>query len=243
MSGLAAPRQGPAAPRLESHLRSEPRADAEKTGSGSRPNSSPAQANAGADFHLVPVDRDRLRACSSPRSTDLRTLGRAAACLGIPAVSVRRQLSAAACRWHRRHGRPARADNHARPISFHTQSDVSRTSDLHVGPHADILVLARTCHLHWPRILVPSARAARRSSAGEDIWRRIRRLSSTGEAMDSQSFVNLEDQQAKWQPLARPGKRRPPAAAWSGYGCKPAERLTRSESILMTRSCRRTHNL
>ena len=53
-------------PRLESQPRSNPQADAGKIGSGSRPNSSLAQANAGADFHLVPVDRDRLRACSSP---------------------------------------------------------------------------------------------------------------------------------------------------------------------------------
>ena len=30
------------------------------------------------------------------------------------------------------------------------------------------------------------------------------------------------------------GRSLPPAAAWSGYGCKPAERLTRSASLLMT---------
>src|SRR5262249_17994604 len=92
-------------------------------------------------------------------------------------------------------------DNYARPLSFHTQSDVSRTSDLHVGPHADILVLDRTCHIHWPCILVPSARAARRSSAGEDIWRRIRCLPSAGEAMDSRSFVNFRNP-ARQMPLA-----------------------------------------
>src|SRR5258708_4432324 len=28
----------------------------------------------------------------------------------------------------------------------------------------------------------------------------------------------------------------PPAAAWSGYGCKPAARLTRSAGLLMTHS-------
>src|SRR5258708_12154800 len=119
---------GPEAPRLESQLRSDPQADAGKVASGSRPNSSLAQANAGADFHLVPVDRGRLRACSSPRPTDLRTLGRAAAFLGIPAVSVRRQLSTTACRGHCRHGRPARADSPPKPLSFPPHSTHSLTS-------------------------------------------------------------------------------------------------------------------
>src|SRR5258708_39765259 len=47
---------GPEAPRLESQLRSDPQADAGKVASGSRPNSSLAHANAGAAFHLLPLD-------------------------------------------------------------------------------------------------------------------------------------------------------------------------------------------
>src|SRR3954468_10275237 len=143
-----------------------------------------APADAGADLHSMSAGGAGVRIGSSSWRADNRALGGAISPLGLSAIPARGQLQAAAGRWQSWDGCAAPASHLPRPLPLHTQPNVSRASDLPLRPRADVLVLVRADHPQWPRDLVSSACAARRSTARRNFWRRIRRLSSAGEAMD-----------------------------------------------------------
>src|SRR5260370_27945698 len=71
-----------------------------------------------------------------------RAMGVCAACLGLSAVPFGRQLSPAACRRRLGHGSTSKPDRHKRPLSVHTQPDVSRPCHFHGGASAPLLFVA-----------------------------------------------------------------------------------------------------
>src|SRR5260370_26158554 len=70
-----------------------------------------------------------------------RAMGVCAACLGLSAVPFGRQLSPAACGRRLGHGSTSKPDRHKRPLSVHTQPDVSRPCHFHGGAPAPLLFL------------------------------------------------------------------------------------------------------
>src|SRR5262249_52344923 len=148
-----------------------------------------ARTHAGANLHPVPAGGDRVRACAAWRPAHHRALGRSAHGLGLSAVSVRWPLSPSARRRHCRDGGAAREDHRQRTLSIYAQPDVSRPSHFPHRPHDHILVVACAHRACRSRALVPSPRAARRSAAREDIWRRLSDLSRARETLDPRSLV------------------------------------------------------
>jgi hypothetical protein len=122
------------------------------------------------------------------------------------------------------------------PSAFHVQHDCERPCP------PDAIDFIRLVAMR----ILPSARASRRFRAvrSSPVLRRADRIQWLGQtdlvaAFRDYQVVYAKNRESERGAISRfsfEGRFLSRAAAWSGYGCKPAARLTRSASLLMTQS-------